>query len=93
MVSKKLKLVNVVQVMIIRRILPCQQRAFNLWEFDPDQHQTLPRLFDTTHEDAWKVLFKSFEVHPPITEDHGFCGKRQASAVSFFYPSQDICFS
>ena len=35
MVNKKLKLVNMVQVMLIRQILPCQQRAFNLWEFDP----------------------------------------------------------
>ena len=30
LVDKKLKLVNIVQVMLIRRILPCQQRAFNL---------------------------------------------------------------
>ena len=52
LVNKKLKLVNVVQVMLIRRILPCQQRAFILWEFDPAQHQTLSRLFDTTYEDA-----------------------------------------
>ena len=35
MTSKKLKLVNIVQVMLFRRILPCQQRAFNLSEFDP----------------------------------------------------------
>ena len=35
LVDKKLKLVNVVQVMLICLILPCQQRAFNLWEFDP----------------------------------------------------------
>ena len=35
MVNKKLKLVNVVQVMLHRRILPCQQWEFNLWEFDP----------------------------------------------------------
>ena len=35
LVNKKLKLVNVIQVMLVRRILPCQQRAFNLWEFDP----------------------------------------------------------
>ena len=62
--DKKLKLVNIVQVMLIRLILPCQRRAFNLWEFDPAQHQTLSRFFDTTHEDAWKVLFKSSEVHP-----------------------------
>ena len=82
MVNKKLKLVNVVQVMLHRRILPCQQRAFNLWEFDPAQHQTLNRLFDTTHEDAWRVLFKSAEVPPPITEDRGFSAKRQAKAVS-----------
>ncbi len=84
MVNKKLKLVNVVQVMLVRRILPCQQRAFNLWEFDPAQHQTLNRLFDTTHEDAWKVLFKGAEVPPPTTEDRGFCVKRQANAVSCF---------
>ena len=58
LVNKKLRLVNVIQVMVIRRILPCQQRAFNLWEFDPARHQTLSRLFDTTYEDAWKVLFK-----------------------------------
>jgi len=93
MVNKKLKLVNVVQVMLIRRILPCQQRAFNLWEFDPAQHRTLNRLFDTTHEDAWKVLFKGAEVPPPITEDRGFCAKRQASVVSLFYPLRDTCFS
>ena len=35
LVNKKLKLVNVVQVMLIRRILPCQQPAFKLWEFNP----------------------------------------------------------
>ena len=40
MVNKKLKLVNVVHVMLIRRILPCQQRAFDLWEFNPAQHRT-----------------------------------------------------
>ena len=82
--DKKLKLVNVVQVMLIRRILPCQRRGFNMWEFDPAQHQTLSRLFETKHEDAWKVLSKSSEVSPPVTEDHGFCAKRQASAVSCF---------
>ena len=31
---KKIKLVNVVQVMLVRRILPCQHRACNLLEFD-----------------------------------------------------------
>ena len=92
MVNKKLKLINIVQVMLIRRILPCQQRAFNLWEFDLAQHRTLNRLFDTTHEDAWKVLFKGAEVPPPTTEDCGFCAKRQASAVSCFTSHRILVF-
>ena len=52
MTRKKLKLVNIVQVMLFRWILPCQQRAFNLWEFDSAQHQTLCELFDTMHRDV-----------------------------------------
>ena len=84
LIGRKVKLVTVVQVMLFRLILPCQRRAFNLWEFDPAQHQALSRLFDTKHEDAWKVLFKSSEVPPPVTEDRGFCAKRQAIEVSLF---------
>ena len=84
-ISKKLKLLNIVQVMLFRRILLCQQRAFNLWEFDPAQHQTLHELFDTTHKDVWKVLFKGAEVPPSLTEDHGLSAKRPANPVSFVH--------
>ena len=86
LVDKKLKLVNVVQVMLIRLILPCQQRAFNLWEFDPARHQTLSRLFDTTYEDAWKVLFKGAEAPASATEDRAFNTQCHAYAVSYFFP-------
>ena len=41
MKDKNIKLVNVIQVMLVRRILPCQRRAFNLWEFVPAEYQTL----------------------------------------------------
>ena len=41
MKDMKIKLVNMVQVMLVRRILPCQRRDFNLWEFVPTEHQTL----------------------------------------------------
>ena len=93
LVDKKLKLVNIVQVMLIRRILPCQQRAFNLWEFNPAQHRTLSRLFDTAYEDAWKVLFKGAEAPASATEDRGFSTQRHASVVSCFYLLQGISFS
>ena len=71
--------------MLFLRILPCQRRAFNMWEFDPAKHQTLRELFDTTHQDIWKVLFKAAEVPPPLTEDHGLSAKRPANSVSSLY--------
>ena len=85
MANKKLKLVNIVQVMLNRRILPCQQRAFNLWEFDPAQHQTPSELFDTMHKDVWRVLFKGAKVPPSLTEDRGLSTKRLANPVSFLH--------
>ena len=85
MITKKIKLVNMVQVMLFHRILPCQRRAFNLWEFDAAQHQTLQELFDTTHKDVWKVLFKASEVPPPTNKDHGHSARRHANAVSILH--------
>ena len=84
MASKKLKLVNIVQVMLIRRNLPCQRRGFNMWEFDPAQHQTLNRLFDTMYEDVWRVLFMSAEAPASATEDRGFSSQHPADEVSNF---------
>ena len=85
MISKKIKLVNVVQVMLFCRILPCQRRAFNLWEFDLAKHQTLRELYETMHKDVWRVLFKGAEVPPPLTEDRGLSAKRPANPVSLLY--------
>ena len=85
LIDRKVKLVTVVQVMLFRRILPCQRRAFTLWEFDPAQHQTLSELFDMTHKDVSKVLFKSAEVPPSLTEDRGLSAKHAANPVSFVH--------
>ena len=90
MISNKIKLVNVIQVMLIRRILPCQQRDFNLWEFDSAQHQTLSRLFDTMYEDAWKVLFKGAEAPASASKDRGYSSQRHASEVSYLHLLQDV---
>ena len=71
MVDKNIKLVNVIQVMLVLQILPCQSRTCHLWEFDPTKHQTLLRFYGTTHEDIWKVLFKGNETPPDIDSDRG----------------------
>ena len=81
-ISKKIKFVNMVQVMLFHRILPCQRWAFNMWEFDPGEHQALRELFDMMHKDVWKVLFKAAEVPPPLAEDCGLSGKRCTNLVS-----------
>ena len=91
LVNKKLRLVNVVQVMLVRRILPCQERAFNLWEFNPEQHQALSGLFDTTYEGAWRVLFKGAEAPASATEDRGFHSQHPADEVSDSTPLRDTC--
>ena len=93
LVNKKLRLVNVVQVMHVRRILLCQERAFNLWEFNPEQHQALSGLFDTTYEGAWRVLFKGTEAPASAIEDRGFRSQCQADEVSDSTPLRDTCFS
>ena len=76
MIKKKVKLVNVIEFMLVCRILRCQRRTCYLCEFDPAKHQTLLELFGTTHEDIWKVLFKAGETPLPTTEDRGLSSKR-----------------
>ena len=90
LLNKPIRLVNVIQVMLVRRILPCQQRDFNLWEFDPAQHQTLSRLFDTMYEDAWKVQFKGAEAPASASENRGYSLQRHASEVSYLPLLQDV---
>ena len=68
MVDKKVKLVDVIQVMLGRRILPCQEQTCHLWEFDPAEHQTLHGFFGTTHEDIWTVLLKANQTWHNTTE-------------------------
>ena len=84
LVNKQLKLVNIVQVMLVRRILPCQERDFNLWEFNPAQHRTLSRLFDMMYEDVWKGLTKGAEAPTSAFEDRGFSSQRPAGEVNIF---------
>ena len=87
LVNKPVRLVNVIQVMLIRRILPCQQHDFNLWEFDPTQHQTLSRLFDTTYEDAGRCYSRAPMLpHPlPRTADTARSVTLARYAIYTFY--------
>ena len=90
MEDKNIKLVDVVQVMLVCRILPCQRRTCNLREFDPAKHQTLLEFFGTTHKDIWKVLFKPGKSWPDTAEDRGHKLSHPASSVSLYMFSRCI---
>ena len=83
MVDKEIKLVDVVQVMLVRLVFPCQRWTYTLWEFDPSEHQTLRELDDSSHEDIWKVLFKSSKSWPDSSEDQEYQLSHSASPVSY----------
>ena len=66
MITRKIKLVDVIQVMLTRRILPCQRRTYYLWEVDSAKHHTLLRLFGTMHEISGKCSSRPVRHrHPP----------------------------
>ena len=57
--DKDTGLINVIQVMLVRRILPCQRRPLRMWEFNPEGPQTLQQFFGTMHRGMWKLFFKT----------------------------------
>ena len=81
-VDKDVKLVDIVQVMLVHLVLPYQRRACNLWEYNPTEHQTLRELYDSSHKDIWKVLFKSGKSWPGPAEDRGYQSSHYPSSVS-----------
>ena len=87
MINKKSSLPTVIQVMLFRRILPCQCRTQYMWEFDPAGPRTLQRFFSTTHKDIWKLLFKTQKSWLETSEDISLDCNHPASPVSAKFPN------
>ena len=58
--ERDIGLINVIQVMLVRRILPCQRRPLRMWEFNPEGPRTLQKFFGTMHE-GMRKLFSRLE--------------------------------
>ena len=80
--EKGIGLVNVVQVMLVRRTLPCQRRPLRMWEFNPEGLRPLQHFFGTTHEGMWKLYFGEREQWLDTTEDVGLDCNQSDTAVS-----------
>ena len=85
--EKGIDLVNVVQVMLVRRTLPCQRRPLRMWEFNPEGRRTLQHFFGTTHEGMWKLYFGEREQWPDTTEDVGLDCNHPDTSVSIQSPN------
>ena len=71
-----------VQVMLIRRLLPCKRRPLRLWEFNPEGPRALQHFMGLTPVEMYKLFFGSQEMCPDLTEDAGLSCNRQDAKVS-----------
>ncbi len=86
LIEKDIDLVNVIQVMLVRRTLPCQRQPLRMWEFNPEWPWTLRHFFGTTHEGMWKLYFGEREQWPDTTEDVGLDCNHPDTSVSIQSP-------
>ena len=86
LIKKDTGLTNVIQVMLVRRTLPCQRRPLRMWEFNPEGWRTLQHFLGTTHEGMWKLYFGEREQWPDTTEDVGLDCNHPDTAVSIRSP-------
>ena len=70
------------QVMLIRRMLPCQRRPLRMWEFNPEGPQTVKYFFGLKLEGMCKLFFGPKVDCPDTIEDAGLSCNRLDTQVS-----------
>ena len=86
-IEQDTSLTDVIQVMLVRRTLPCQQRPLRMWEFNLEGPRTLQRFFGATHKEIWKSLLKTQKSRPKTSEDIGLDYNHPATPVSVKFPN------
>ena len=71
MIEQGVELPNVIQIMLGRRILPCQDRASPIWAYKPEDPAIMRNFFRTSHAQLWRALFKPQKDWPAEEEDIG----------------------
>ena len=59
LIEKDIGLVKVIQVMLVRRVLPCQRQPLRMWEFNPEGPRTVQHFFGMMLEGMYKSFFGS----------------------------------
>ena len=87
LIKKDIDLVKVIQVLLVRRALPCQRRPLCMWEFNPEGPRTIQRFFGTTLKGMYELVFESRKRYPDTTEDAGLDCNHPDSPVSTQFPN------
>ena len=82
LLERDVSLVKVMQVMLVRRVLPCQRRPLRMWEFNPEGPRTIQHFFGVTLEEMYRSFFGSQIECPDTSEDAGLNCNRPDTQVS-----------
>ena len=82
LLKRDIGLVKVIQVMLVRRVLPCQRRSLRMWEFNPEGPRIIQHFLGMTLEEMYKLFFRPQIKCPDTTEDAGLSCNRPDTQVS-----------
>ena len=82
LLKRDVSLVKVMQVMLVRRVLPCQCRPLRMWEFNSEGPRTIQQFFGVTLEWMYVLFFGPRIKCPDTTEDAGLNCNRLDTQVS-----------
>ena len=82
LLKRDVGLVKVMQIMLVRRVLPCQRRPLRMWEFNPEGLRTIQQFFSVTLEEMYGLFFGSRIKCPDTTEDAGLNCNRPDTQLS-----------
>ena len=71
LLERDISLVKIIQVMLVRRILPCKRRPLQMREFNPEGPRTIQHFFGMTLEGMYKLFFGPQVKCSDTTEDAG----------------------
>ena len=79
------------QVMLIRRMLPCQRRPLWMWEFNPEGPRTVNHFFGLKLEEMCKLFFGRKVTCLDTTEEAGLSCNRLDTRVSSSVFGSTVC--
>ena len=82
LLKRDVGLVKVMQVMLVRRVLPCQRRPLRMWDFNPEGPRTIQQFCGVTLEGMYELFFGPQIKCPDTTEDAGLSCNRPDTQVS-----------